>query len=232
MNRSFLSPGRRRIAAACLVLAPLLFTTAEFLTPQSDGTPGELLDALAAAGPTATMGLAATLLSSLLFVPGLFGLLSRPMRRGTAIADAGLALLYYGLVANVALVGLNVMFVAMADPAMDRVAMVALFERMTHETTIVIPLLAGHYLMAAGALLLGLGLWRGGVGPRWAAVAVGLAGVTDALLGSVGLEEVGSVVSNALLVCGFVAYAWLLLHERAEAPIENAAAMPAATMAG
>ncbi|QGF23180.1 hypothetical protein [Raineyella fluvialis] len=228
MNRSFLTPTQRWIAAGCLVAAPLLFAAAEFLSPSGEGTPDQLLDALAAASRTAPLGLVAGLLSSAFFVPGLFGLLSRPMARGRLLAEAGLTLLYYGLLANIALGGLNVMFLAMADPRMDRAAMVQLFDRMTREP-VVGPLLAGHYLMALGALLLGLGLWRGGVGPRWAAAAVGLSGVTDAALGMVAPDLVASVVSNGLLIGGFVAYAWTVSRESRPTTAVHPATHPASS---
>lgn len=231
MDRTILTHRRRTLAGGCLIVAPVCFAAAEFLSPQTQGTPQQMLDSMAASRDTMPYAVVASLLSSLLFIPGLFGLLTRPFPRGGRLADSGLAITYYSLVAMVALNGINVVFMAMVDPSMDRAAMVKLFDTMTH-SPLALPILAGHYLLVLGLLLLGLGLWRAGVGPRWAAASLGAAGLADVALSMVPLpEEAGSVISNALLIGGSAAYGWLLLREPtraiADARATSDAAQPA-----
>lgn len=217
VDRTILTPLRRTVAGICLVIAPVCFAVAEFLAPETQGSTKQMLDSMAGGRAAMPYAVITGLLASLLFIPGFFGLLTRPFPRGGRLADAGLAVTYYSLVALVALDGINVMFIAMIDPSMDRAAMVGLLDTLT-QNPLALPILAGHYLLVLGLLLLALGLWRAGIGPRWAAASLGLAGVADAALSVAPLpEEVGSVVSNALLIAGSAAYGWFLLREPAQA---------------
>ena len=208
-----MSPSQRRIAAACLVAGPVLFTISEALYPEVSGTGQQMLGQVAAHRGSLAAAAGTTFLAGLLFIPGLFGLLSRRMERGSALAMWGLALLYYGLIANVALFGINVSFYAMAAPSLDPSVMGKAVDSLP--PSLVGPILLGHAVMALGTLLLGAGLWRSGVGPRWAAACVGLTGITDFSLGGAGLPEaVTLVAANGMLVAGFGAYAWLVLREQ------------------
>lgn len=225
MDRTILTHRRRTVAGICLILAPVCFAAAEFLSPETEGSTRQMLDSMAASRDTMPYSVVASLLSSLLFIPGLFGLLTRPFPRGGRLADSGLAITYYSLVAMVALNGINLVFIAMVAPSMDRAAMVHLFDTLT-QNPLALPILAGHYLLVLGLLLLGVGLWRAGVGPRWAAASLALAGLADVALSMVPLpEQVGSIVSNALLIAGSAAYGWLLLREQTEPPAEERTAL-------
>ena len=205
-----LGPVRRRVGAACLVLGPLCFAGAEMTSPEMGSSADQMLRSVAGAAATMPVTLGLMLATSLFFVPALFALLSRHLPRGRALADTGLALCLWSFVTDAALVGVNTVFLAMTDPVLDRPAMVRLLDTLMHSPLAPV-ILSGHVVLVLGVLLLGIGLWRGGVGPRWAAVAIGLSGVVDWGLSPLG--EVSSIVSNALLVAGFGAHAWLLVRE-------------------
>ena len=80
--------------------------------------------------------------------------------------------------------------------------------------------ITGHYVLVIAFVLLGIGFWRAGIGPRWAAVLIALCGVVDSaegLLGSTGHMLLGIVISDGMLIAGFAAVGWHLLREATEA---------------
>ncbi|CAL8970192.1 hypothetical protein CELL_00710 [Cellulomonas sp. T2.31MG-18] len=207
---SFLGPVRRRTGAVCLLTGPLCFAAAEAVWPETGSSAEDMLRSVAAARASMPAALGLMLATSLLFVPGTFAMLSRRLPRGRALCDTGLGLALWSFLANAALVGVNTVFVAMTDPAVDHHAMVQLLDTlMTSPFALV--LLSGHWVLVVAFLLLGAGLWRAGVGPRWAAAAIGLCGVVDMALSPLG--DVSSIVSDLLMLAGFAAQAWLLLRE-------------------
>lgn len=220
-----LGPVRRRIGAACLVLGPLCFAGAELASPEMGSSADGVLRSVGDAAATMPAVLGLMLATPLFFVPGLFAMLDRRLPRGRALTDTGLALCLWSFLTGAALVGVNVVFLAMTDPALDRPAMVRLLDTLMHSPLASV-LLSGHVVLVLAVLLLGAGLWRAGVGPRWAAAAIGLAGIADAALSPFG--EVSSIVSNGLMIAGFGAHAWLLLRERV--PEESAAPLASRTV--
>lgn len=216
---SFLGPVRRRIGAACLLAGPLCFAAVELVWPETGSSAEDVLRSVAAARPSMPAALGLMLATSLLFVPGVFAMLSRPLPRGRALCDTGLGLALWSFLTNAALVGVNTVFVAMTDPAVDHRAMVQLLDTLM-ASPVAMVLLSGHWVLVVAFLLLGAGLWRAGVGPRWAAAAIGLCGVADLALSPLG--EMSSIVSDLLMLAGFGAQAWLLLRE--DHPEESRAA--------
>jgi hypothetical protein len=75
------------------------------------------------------------------------------------------------------------------------------------------PLVIGHFLFAIGLILLAAGLYRGGIGYRWAVILLGLAPLLEAVVGSIGVQEtlVLSGGIDLLLVAGAAGLAWWLL---------------------
>ena len=66
-------------------------------------------------------------------------------------------------------------------------------------------------------LLLGVALWRSGVGPRWAAVCVVLFPLSDVLLSVLPLGEAPDWISNAFGVLGLGALGlWVLRMTEAD----------------
>ena len=80
--------------------------------------------------------------------------------------------------------------------------MVDLYDTVTHDTAVGAPLLLGHVALVVGLLLLGVALWRSGVGPRWAAVCVVLYPVSDVLLSVLPASEVADWISTGFGIVG------------------------------
>lgn len=211
---------QRTIAAVCLMLGPVAFAIAEFASPEADATdPAAMLPAYAAHASGVTTSIVASLASAFLLLAGLSVLVANRRIRSRALVPTGMALVLWSMLANTLLLGVNAVFLAMSDPALDGSAMAAAVSRTTASP--IAPLaLTGHYVLVLGLLVLGIAFWRSGVGPRWAAVAIASCGVVDAVGGALGPsgELVGGIVSNALFIAGFAAQGWFLLREPRHTP--------------
>ncbi|MGZ4745213.1 MAG: DUF4386 family protein [Oryzihumus sp.] len=207
---------RRRIAGACLVLAPVAFALAEVLAPEGDGTAQQVL-----AGWSAhrSAGLAATfcgLVSTMLFIPAIFGLLTPITGRGRRAGHLAAAAMIYGLVmAHAALGGVNLMFYVMTDPSLERSQMLRLGEVLMHQTAVGAPLLLGHLVFSLGVAALGVAIIRSRVFPRWTGVAVLLWLAVDVLAGFVPAPSLAAdLLSNAFGIAGLGTIGWWLLSGR------------------
>jgi hypothetical protein len=207
---------RRRFGALCLVGATVLFTAAELLYPAEGDDPAHELGVDAAHHGQLLAAIGCTLVAGILFFPGFFALMNPVRGRGTVLTHlgGGLALLGNAL-SGLVVVGLDFVLYEASAPGVDRSALVPFIEHATKDP-VGVPLLLGHYLFALGVVLLAVGLCRARVGYRWAAVALGLAPLIDAVLGTVGLdsseagEVVPSLLSDGALLAGAVGLAWWL----------------------
>jgi hypothetical protein len=216
---------RRSVAGLSLLLAPILFAAAEIASPASTGDAHAQLARYTAHRGTLLAAVLCGLGSSLFFLPALFGLLQQVRRRGVVYSHVAAVLMVYGLVANAALWGVNLMFWEMAKPGMDLTAMAALLDGLQHEPVGAV-LLLGHFTFAIGMILLGIGLWRAHVAPRWGALLVTLFPAVDILVGFTPLDGVaGDLASSACGVIGFAALGFRLLAT-ADANWDQAPAEP------
>jgi len=203
---------RRSVAGASLLLAPILFAVAELTSPEASGDANAQLATYAQHRSALLVAALLGIGSSMLFLPVLFGLLQQVRRRGVVYAHIAAIMIVYGLIANAALWGVNLMFWKMAKPGLDRTAMAALLDGLQHETVVGAPLLLGHFMFAFGIILLGVGLWRAKLTPRWATLLVILFPAADILIGSVPVSGIfGDLVSNAFGIVGFAALGLRLL---------------------
>jgi hypothetical protein len=205
---------RRRFGAVSLVAAPLLFAAAELLYPTSGNDPAGELPIAAAHHGQLLVAITCGLLAAILFIPAFFALMNPVRGRGTALAHVGGGLALLGnAVSGLAMAGVQYIFYEASAPGVDRHA-VATFVGQATRDPIGAPLVFGHMVFVLGILLLAIGLFRGGVGPRWAAVCLGLGPMLDAILGSAGLENtatgtlVATVLSDAVFIAGAVGLAW------------------------
>lgn len=230
---------RRIVAGVCLVAAPLLFAAAELLFPETSGDAAAQLATFAAHRSAQTAAALVSVAMVLVFVPGLVGLVHLLRGRGWVWGHIAAAMTFFGLVtAHATLSGANLIFAEIARPGLDRAAMTDLLDKIFHDP-VAFPLLLGHEIFALGVVLLGVALWRGRVGPRWAAVCVALWPVSDIVLSTaVPAELVGAVVSDLLGIAGFAALGLHLLSlpdaawdgEPVAGPQPSAPAVPAATV--
>jgi hypothetical protein len=205
---------RRRVGGIALLLAPIALYTAELAYPIGDEVdPATSLSVFAQHHVALLTSVYAMMLATILFIPAFFALMTPVRGRGTVLTHlgAGMALLGAAL-SKLALVGIQFVFYEASAPGVDRAAVGHFLGQATKDPAVV-PFLVGHYLFAIGILLLALGLYRGRVGYRWAAIAIALAPVLEIVLSSVGLPEshVLTAVVYAPLVVGAAGMArWLL----------------------
>jgi hypothetical protein len=208
---------RQRVAGVCLVLAPLAFAAAELLAPEVTGSSASATyDAFAADRTGSVWATMFGLLSTILFLPALFGLLTPVVRRGSRWGHAALAATIYGLVmAHAALGGVNLAFWAMSDPSLDRSAMLALLRVIMGSPAVGAPLLIGHYIFGLGIVALGVAVIRSRLFPRWTGYAVIASLLVDMVLGTLPVPgEIADVLSDGLLIAGMGAIGLRMLGRR------------------
>jgi hypothetical protein len=203
----------RTVAGSALLLGPVLFAAAELTGPELTGSSASQVAQLAA---HRTQQVAASLLSiatAMVLLVGVLGAVHLVRRRSVVLASVAATLIVYGLVAaHAALGGVNLVFAELGTPALDRSAMVALHDTITHDAAVGAPLLLGHYALAIGVLLLGVALWRSGVGPRWAAICVVLFPVSDVLASFLPVPGAADWISNGFGVVGLGALGLTVLR--------------------
>jgi hypothetical protein len=205
---------RRTLTALCLIGAPLFFAGAELLSPpQVDNDPTAMLANLAQYHDRQMISTLLGIGAAILFIPLVFGLIHILSERGVVLGHLGGGLILLGNITGVVLGGLNLALWAMSAPGIDRSAMVAPLTVMGQSPVLGL-LISGHDIFALGILLLGIGLWRAGVAPRWAGICIFLAVIVDVAAGiAFGDSLIVSVLSDALLIIGFGSLGWELLTE-------------------
>jgi hypothetical protein len=205
---------RRRFGGASLFAATALFGAAELLYPTEGGDPAGEIAANAAHHGQLLASITCSLLSAILFIPALFALMNPLRRRGTVLGHlgGGMALLGFA-VSGLALAGVQYVFYEASAPGVDRHAVATFISQVTSDP-VGAPLVLGHFFIVLGIVLLAIGLVRGHVGYRWAAVALGIGPLLDAVLGSTGIENTAagalavSVLSDVVWLAGAAGLAW------------------------
>jgi|GEM_PF-3074926 len=221
-------PALRMLGTVCLVLGPVAFAVAEYSAPgASPEDPTAMLAAIGEHSVGAATAIVATLLSAFFLIAGICLLTARRFTRGRVLVASGIGLVLWALLSNTVLLGVNAAFIAMSDPSLDRGQMSTLLGVIGGSPLAPVAL-SGHGLLVVAFVVLGIGFWRAGLGPRWAGAAIALCGLADVAGGFFGEtgDLVGSVLSNGLMIAGFAAEGWFLAREAMRAPAE-AVAIPA-----
>lgn len=157
---------RRSVAAASLVVTAVLGAVSLLTAPAFVSDPAEQLAAYAEAGGRAWVSGMAFTFAQLPFVAAVLGV-GHLIRHGAPVlSNLGVSLAVAGAVGHATFGGLMLMTVSMADDASGRGVLAAAVADV--ESTPVMAFAAmGLVGTVLGLLLLGLGLWRAGEGPRW-----------------------------------------------------------------
>jgi hypothetical protein len=208
---------RRTLTALCLIGAPLFFAGAELLSPpQVDNDPNAMLANMAQYHERQMTSTLLGIGAAILFIPLVFGLIHMLSERGVVLGHLGGGLLLLGNMTSTVLGGLNLALWAMSAPGIDRAAMAAPLAQIGQSPVLGL-LIFGHNIFALGMVLLGIGLWRARVAPRWAGICIALAVIVDVAGGMILGDSLAiSVLSDALLIVGFGGVAWDLLSETDE----------------
>lgn len=160
------SPVLRAVVAAGLVLAAVLTITSIQLMPDFSGDHADRLRAVAASPRASAVSAVTFTLSQLVLAVGVLGVAHVLRPRVPALAATAGALVLLGTFGHAVYGGISLLMLSMAeDPAaVDRYADLLA----SAEQGAPLPFMAAGLLgTVLGFVVLGVALWRGGLGPRW-----------------------------------------------------------------
>jgi hypothetical protein len=165
---------RRTLTGLSLIAAPLVYLVAIVALPDLPDDPTAMLAAIAANRERTVVAALLLMLSSVLFLPAFVGLIHLLRDRGVVLGHLGGGLALLGALGHIAVATHWLVYVQMTMGGADQTQMVALMNRIEGDPAWlpITPTLAG---IDIGFLLLGIGLWRARVVPRWAAAGIVLA---------------------------------------------------------
>lgn len=171
---------RRRSAGACLILAPLILASAQFVHP-GEGEGGMVQSMVDNAGRLEAASLL-TILSSLIFVPAFVGILRLMPDRGTVLGHVGASLAIIGVIGHAVWAGFEVVLLWLVGSGIDRGQLAALVDGGPPEgvafTVVLLMFLAGFFL---GLVFLAVGLLRSHTVPWWVALLIAVGPMVDFL---------------------------------------------------
>jgi len=165
---------RRTLTGLSLIAAPLVFLVFWVALPDLPDDPTAMLAAIAANRERTMVAALLLMLSSVLFLPAFVGLIHLLRDRGVVLGHLGGGLALLGALGHIARATYFLVFVHMATGGADQAQMVALMNRIQGDPALV-PIMLTLGGFDIGLLLLGIGLWRARVVPRWAAAGIVLA---------------------------------------------------------
>jgi hypothetical protein len=167
------SPGAssRTLAVTGLVAAPILSAVSVLLQPDLPADGAARLASIDAAGATAAVSAAAFALAQLPMVAAALGIghLVRP--RAPRLGLVGAVILVIGCFGHSVFGGMSMTFVAMSHDEAHRTAYAGLVSDLMSSPLMLFSIL-GLLGTVVGVLLLSIGIFRAGVGPRWVGPAL------------------------------------------------------------
>lgn len=159
---------RRKAAGIGVIGSFAALVAQDVVEPENSGNPAEMLRLASDHGGEFFAAALLLLVSTILLVPGIYGLVHLVRERGVKLAHIGGVFAVLGALGHMAYVTYALFVLEMADG--DRAQMVALLERMdSGGAAVVFPLILSF---AVALLLLAVALYRAGYMPRWGLVAV------------------------------------------------------------
>ncbi len=214
---------RRTLAGVCLIAAPLTLLAALLVHP-GEGS-GGFVQAIAENPGRVEVSNLLIILSSILFVPGLIGILRVIRGRGSVLAHAGVALAVVGVVGHAVWAGFQIVLVGVITGGVDQGVMSRLVEGGPPNAGFIVVMLMFLVGFFAGSTVLAAAVWRSDALPWWAAVCLLAAVVWDFV--PFGGGVVAAATGPALALVGFGAIGVKLLttpDRRREAPASPEAA--------
>lgn len=195
---------RRGAAALGLVATAALSLLSNVLAPDWGDTGTERLAGIAAGGGTAVVSAVSFTLAQLPFLAAVLGI-GHLLRAGAPrLSNLGTSLAVVGAFGHAVFGGIALVQLRMAADPAQREAYGALLDDV--ESSPVMAFAAAGLLgTVLGLVLLAVGLWRAGVGPRWVPATLGAFLVVE-FVGSA-LSEQAALVSAALYVLALAALA-------------------------
>lgn len=194
----------RTAVAVSLVVGAALIVVSVLLMPDFSGGHRESLEAIAAAQTTSTISAMSFTVAQLFLAVGLVGVAHLVRSQVPVLAMLGGTLAVLGAFGHAVYGGVNVVMLSMAQDLAAFDTHAAVLAR--GEEGIDIPFMAAGLLgTVLGFILLGVALWRSGLGPRWVGPAM-LVWVVVEFVGS-NFSQWASYASGALYAVIFGALA-------------------------
>lgn len=205
---------RKMVAGFCMIVAPLLILIGMILHPERKSDASEQFGVVAANMDEWASAHVILFAGAVLAVPAILGLMHMLRERQVTFGHLGGGMALLGLMALAGVTGIEMALWQMAEGS--RAEMVALLERMTDATAIVLPFFVMALFTGVGLAVLGFGLHRAEAVPTWAAASVGLAGI-GLVVQALAYSSVIGVIAAALLLVGLGSTGWTVWRESDEA---------------
>jgi len=205
---------RKMVAGFCMMVAPLLVLVGEIVHPEIKSEAAAQFGVVAANADEWAMAHVILLAGTVLAVPAVLGLMHMLRERQVAFGHVGGGMALLGLMAIAGVIGIEMTLWQMAEGS--RAEMVALLERMTEATAIVLPFFVMSLFGGIGLAVLGMGLYRAQAVHAWAAACVGLAGVLF-IVEALAYAGVFGLIAAALLFVGLGSIGWMVWRESDDA---------------
>ena len=206
---------RKTIAGMCMIGAPLLLLVGMVIHPERKSDVGDQLAVIADNMDAWYAAHLIVLVALVLAVPAVLGLMHMLREREVAFGHVGGGLALVGILATTGVVAIDgfVGWQAAESPSPE---MVALFERVTETTGIVIPFFVMSLGFAVGMLFLAAGLYRARAVQSWTSAMLGVGSIALAV-GNMMPSDVLSILGSAILLVGFFQVGRMVLSESDEA---------------
>lgn len=172
MNTEEPSIYARRTCGLAMIVAPLVFLTAELLHAHFETDAGRYLDGIAAGPDRWYAAHMLVLLGLVLILPALAGAASLTRASQPRLTAASATLIIPGTLALATLVGIELVAWQLAQSTIGRAELIAVWEN-TAENEAIVPLVGVAMLTPVAWLLAGIALVRARAVARWSAVLVG-----------------------------------------------------------
>lgn len=200
---------RRTAAALGLVLAAVLMAVAMGTNVPFSGEADEVLDTMSAAGGRAWVSAFAYLLAQLALIPGLLGVAHLLRERTPMLSNIGGTLAVLGAFGHTVHGGGVLVIISMAQGSADPTTAATVLQEYVSSPSGLFSA-TGLVGTVLGLVLLTIGLWRAGVGPRW--VPLTLVGFVLVEFVGTAITPLASVFGGALYVVSFAALANTILR--------------------
>lgn len=195
---------RRAAAAAGLVTTALLMVVSTVLAPEFPADRTEQLAAFADSGRLATTSAFTFALAQLPFIAAVLGIGHLLRSRAPRLSNVGTTLALVGAFGHSVYGGVSMTQLVMAADEPNRAVHVAVLDQLESGPAVVF-MAMGLLGTVLGILLLSIGLFRAGVGPRWVGPALWAFLVVE--FAGHAVTEWASHVAVVLYVASFVALA-------------------------
>jgi hypothetical protein len=202
---------RKTVAGCCMVVGPLLALVAFIVSPAFKSGSAAQVAEVARHQDRYLLTSLLSLAAVALVIGGTLGLMHMLRERMVGYGNVGGILAMVGLLFTIAQVAAGfTLWSAVADGVQP--ADVATWHSITHDTAMVVPLIAVPWLAVAGFAVLAMGLYRARVVDWWMAAMLALGALGITLAGPLASVAVG-IVGAALFLVGMGSIGMYVLRE-------------------